>query len=265
MIVIKKFDIIGMIKKINLRLIFRGYSIEDKLKVILSFFFLAPLRKIGVTKKEILIKMKSDEGILICGDKSIHTARSDYEKNIRKFFDLKEGVFVDIGANLGKYTILMGRRLKDKGIVVSIEPEVHTVRLLKRNVEINKLENVFVVGKACSSKNGKEILYLEGTKYSGGLHSLKKYGHHVRETIVNVEKLDSILSRLKIKRVDLIKIDTEGTELDVLKGAQKTLKNHHPKIICECMSEESEKEVTALLKKFKYNVKKIDKENILAY
>ena len=56
---------------------------------------------------------------------------------------------------------------------------------------------------------------MEGTKYSGGLHSLKKYGHHVSKIIIEVEKLDPIILRLKIKRVDLIKIDTEVTELDV--------------------------------------------------
>ena len=81
--------------------------------------------------------MKSDEGLLICGDKSIHAAKSDYEKPLRKYFNLKEGVFVDVGANLGKYTILMAKRLKNKGTVVGIEPEAHTVDLLKENVKIN--------------------------------------------------------------------------------------------------------------------------------
>lgn len=261
----KTICFVNMIKKINLNLIFKGHSTKDKLKVMLSFFFLAPLRKIGITKKEMLITMNSEEGKFICGDKSIPIVSEDYEKNIRKFFDLKEGVFIDIGANLGKYTIMMASRLKRLGSVVSIEPEPHTIELLKQNVKLNKLKNVFVIGKACSSKNGKEILYLEGTTYSGGLHSLKKDCNHVNQMKIDVEKLDSIISRLKIKRVDLIKIDTEGTEFDVLSGAQKILKDFHPKIICECAKIESEKKVRDLLKKFKYYVKRIDKENIFAY
>ena len=155
MVVVKKFNIPSIIKRINPKIVLKGHTIKDKLKVILSLFFLSPLRKIGITKKEILIVMKSEDGIFVCGDKSIHSVSSDYEKPIRKFFDLKEGVFIDVGANLGKYTILMGRKLRKKGKVISIEPEPHTVELLKQHVAINKLKNVFVIGIACSSKNGK--------------------------------------------------------------------------------------------------------------
>jgi len=248
-----------------LKLVLRGYSTKDKLNVIYSFFFLGPLRKIGVTKKEILITMQSEEGIFVCGDKSINIVSKNYEKNIRKFFDLNEGVFIDVGANLGKYTIMMARKLKEKGSVVSIEPEPHTIELLKQNVRLNKLQNVSVVGKACSSKNGKETLYLEGTTYSGGLHSLKRYKNHVDKMEVEVEKLDSIISRLKIKQVDLIKIDVEGSEVDVLHGAQKILKKFHPRIICECQGEESEKKIRSLLKKFKYNIKRVDEANLFAF
>jgi len=262
---IKKFGIIRIIRKINPKIIFRGYSIRDKLKVIVSLFILGPLRKFGVTKKEILITMKSDEGLLLCGDKSIHVARSDYEAPLRKFFDLKKGVFIDIGANLGKYTILMGKKLGDKGSVISIEPESHTIKLLKQNIVLNKLKNVVVVGKACSSKTGKSTLYLEGTKYSGGLHSLKKHAHHVGKTKIEVETLDSIISKLGFKRADLIKIDVEGSELEVLRGAQKIITDYHPKIICESLDKKSEEKITNLLKKFKYKVKRIDKENVFAY
>ena len=262
---IKKFDIITIIRKINPNIIFMGYSFRDKLNVIISLFILGPLRKLGITKKEILITMKSDNNLLICGDKSIHVARPDYEKPIRNFFDLNKGVFIDVGANLGKYTIFMGKKLGNKGFVISIEPENHTVKLLKQNIILNKLKNVVVVEKACSSKSGKSTLYLEGTKYSGGLHSLKKYPHHVNEIEIEVETLDSIISRLGFKRVDLIKIDVEGSEVEVLEGAQKIIRKYHPKIICESLDKSSEEKITNLLKKFKYIVKRVSPENVWAY
>lgn len=265
MVIVKKLGILGLIKKINLGLVSRGYTVKDKLKVIYSFFLLGPMRKIGITKSEILITMKTEDGLLICGDKSINVANPDYEKSIRKLFDLKEGIFIDVGANLGKYTLFMAKKLGKNGTVISIEPECHTVDILKRNVEINNLKNVFVVGKACSSKNGKSTLYLEGTKYSGGLHSLKKYEHHVNKTTIDTETLDSIVSRLKVKRVDLMKIDVEGSELDVLLGADKILKEYHPRIICESLDEESERAITNLLKKYKYNIKRVDRDNVFAY
>jgi len=262
---IKKSEIIRLIKRINLKLVLGGNSFKDSLKVLISFFFLSPLRKIGITKKEILITMKSKDGVFICGEKAIHATSTDYEKPLRKFFDLKEGVFIDIGANFGRYTVMMARKLKGKGTVVSIEPEAHTIELLKQNVSINKLTNVFVVGKGCSSRNGKETFYLEGTTYSGGTHSLKKEAHHVGKITIDVETLDSIVSRLKIKRVDLIKIDVEGLEVSVLQGAKETIKKNHPKIICESLDEESEERIKNMLKKFKYNIERIDQENIFAY
>ncbi len=262
---IKKFEIRNIIRKINPLIIFIGHTFKDKVKVIISLYFLGPLRKFGFTKKEILITMKSEIGLLLCGDKSIHVAKPNYEWNIRKFFDLKKGVFIDIGANLGVYSILMGKRLGNNGTVLSIEPESHTVELLKQNVELNKLKNVFVVEKACSSKTGKSTLYLEGTTYSGGLHSLKKYGHHVSEMEIEVETLDSIFSRSELKKVDLIKIDVEGGELEVLKGAKKVLKNYHPRIICESLDKTSEENIKGFLKKFKYHVKRVDAENVFCY
>jgi len=263
--IIKMLKIFRMIKKIDPSLIWRGYTLKDKFKVILSFFFLGPIRKMGISKKEILITMKSEDGLLICGDKSINAANPNYEKSIKKFFDMREGVFIDIGANLGRYTLLMARKLKNCGRVISIEPESNNVEILKKNVEINNLKNVIVVGKACSSKNGKSTLYLEGTKYSGGLHSLKRDGCHVDKKIIEVEKLDSIVSRLGIKEVGLIKIDVEGSEIDVLFGAKKILKNYHPKIICESLNEESEKGITNLLKRYKYCVERVDNTNVFAY
>ena len=133
---IKKSEIIRLFKRINLELVLGGYSFKDKLKVLFSFFFLSPLRKIGITKKEILITMKSKDGLFICGDKSIHATSTNYEKPLRKFFDLKEGVFIDIGANFGRYSIMMARRLMEKGRVISVEPEPHTIELLKQNVKI---------------------------------------------------------------------------------------------------------------------------------
>lgn len=256
-------EMIRLIKRIDLRLVGQGYSLKDKMKILETFFVLAPLRKLGLTKKEILITLKNEEGIFICGDKSIHGASTLYEKELRKYFDLKEGVFIDVGANFGKYTIVLARQLGDKGEVVSIEPEERSVDLIKKNIVLNNLENVRVIGKACSSKDGKATLWLEDTKYSGGLHSLKKNKDHVRKKTIDIEKLDSIVARLNLDRVDLIKIDVEGLESEVLLGAKKTLKKYHPKIIFES-GKDSISNVLGILGKFKYRVKKLDPNNFFA-
>lgn len=72
------------------------------------------------------------------------------------------------------------------------------------------------------------------------------------------------MSELKIKKVDLVKIDVEGAEADVLKGATKTLKKYHPKIIFEAWDEQYLKKVKEVLKPFNYKIKQIAPENYIA-
>ena len=253
-----------ILNNFQLELILRGYTFKDKLKIIYRFFILVPLRKLGFTKKEILITMKNDDGIYLGGDKTIYEF-GDKSGKVGEFLNLKKGVFIDVGANLGKYTIMVGKKLKENGTVISIEPEKQNIKLLNENIKINGLKNVIVIEKACSNKNGKSTLYLEGTTFGGTSHSLEKHKHHVGEIIVDIETLDSIISKLKFKRVNLVKIDVEGSELEVLHGAEKIITKYHPKIICESFDKESEEKITNFLKKFKYQVKRIDTQNIFAY
>jgi len=76
--------------------------------------------------------------------------------------------------------------------------------------------------------------------------------------------LDNILEDLKIKKVQLIKIDVEGAEELVLKGALKTLKKSHPKIVFESRPQNL-KNIEDILKNFDYKIKKIDVQDYLAY
>jgi FkbM family methyltransferase len=133
-------------------------------------------------------------------------------------------IFVDIGANIGYYTLLAARLLNGTGKVVAIEPDLGNFRLLSLSVQANAYTNVIAVQKAVSNRTGRTRLFLDQKNI--GIPSLsednitKKGGGSV---YVNTVTLDSLLSDLKIEKVDVMKIDVEGAEGLVFEGGRKIL------------------------------------------
>ncbi|MEA3359125.1 MAG: FkbM family methyltransferase [Thermodesulfobacteriota bacterium] len=185
-----------------------------------------------------------------------------YIKNRHGQFDLKEGIFIDIGAHVGKYAIRLANRLGDKGEVIAIEPEENNFKILEKNAKHNKLENIHLLNVACFNKDGEIPLYVSGNYTT--LHSIYR-NEGQKKVVAKALKLDTIVSQLNIKKVDLIKIDVEGAEIDVIKGSREILRKYHPRIIFEAWDEKHLKEMECFLKKFIYQIRKIDKENYLAY
>jgi len=75
-------------------------------------------------------------------------AAEAFEFPLQSHFEaIKERIFVDVGANIGKYTIKVGRQMGNKGRVISVEPEPESFQVLKLNIEFNKLANVTAVNE----------------------------------------------------------------------------------------------------------------------
>jgi FkbM family methyltransferase len=108
---------------------------------------------------------------------------------------------------------------------VAIEPQPANLSLLHQNILNNGLSNIMVVDKACTSHRGKARLYLASESSGASLVNplLVSSDKHIE---VRADTLDNIVSDLALSRVNFIKIDAEGSELDILKGGERTLK--HP-------------------------------------
>jgi FkbM family methyltransferase len=148
-------------------------------------------------------------------------------------FTPKEGdIVVDVGAHIGPYTIIASKRVGSAGKVVAIEADPGNFDLLSRNIQLNKLSNVMALNYAAYSEEKKIKLYLPSageesssyTKYNTLMSDRARDDEKFVE--VNANTLDCILlskNMIKQEEVNWIKIDVEGAEYEVLKGAQDIL------------------------------------------
>jgi len=130
---------------------------------------------------------------------------------------------VDIGANLGLYTLFASKVVGNTGVVYSFEPDHENLAILKRNVTQNGLKNVSISDLALSNVKGSASLYIN--KYSKGSQSLieSNVPHKKGSIDVVTTSLDDFFSNIK-NDLNCIKIDVEGFEPYVLEGAKKLFK-----------------------------------------
>ncbi|MBE3128584.1 MAG: FkbM family methyltransferase [Actinobacteria bacterium] len=245
-----------------LGLIKQGYSKKDK-SILFSYFISLPFKKLMGNKSEDLsgdVTIKSEDGIFFCGNKisSAWTGSNYYERESREYFELDSGNFIDVGANIGKFSVIVAKNLYGK--VYAIEPHPQTFDILRKNIKLNNLKNVEAINFACSSKKGDIDLYIDERGTLG--HSIKADSKSVGKRKIKVKAI--CLDDLEIDNVKLIKIDVEGAESDVLKGAKKILERYHPKIIFEAWDESYLEKVRIVLRDFNYQIKNISGANYFA-
>jgi FkbM family methyltransferase len=143
-------------------------------------------------------------------------------------------VIVDVGANIGYYTILLASKVGKKGKVFAFEPDKTNFEILEKNIKANNLENVVAINAAVGSSNGEKILYK--SEENLGDHKLYEtpLGYAAspldKGEKIKIIKLDDFFKNPKI---DLIKIDTQGWEPEVILGAKKIIEKWKPIIFTE--------------------------------
>lgn len=135
---------------------------------------------------------------------------------------LREGdTVVDLGANVGYFTLIAARLVGDTGHVYAFEPDPEGFALLERNVRLNGLRNVTLLQKAASNENGSIELYL--SERNLGDHRIYAPADETRTTVeVEAVRLDDYFEDLR-SEIDFVKIDTQGAELAILEGMEAIL------------------------------------------
>lgn len=147
--------------------------------------------------------------------------------NFFKQIPFKKGdIVLDIGANIGWYSIALAKNISSDVTFFAFEPEPLNFSLLQQNQAQNSADNIILVNKAISDKTGHSILFLYHPKNSGR-HSLLDINPQTKKSVsVETTRLDDFLSgkNIDIQRVKFIKIDIEGYEFFALKSGVELMK-----------------------------------------
>ena len=142
---------------------------------------------------------------------------------------------LDVGANTGLFSLLAARR-SPSVTVHAIEPVPRVFAMLESNVARNQLTNVSCHRLALSDEQGTVAMYVPEDDIPVMSSLLPNWRPGSDRIHVDAQTLDQFVTRLGLTDVDVIKIDTEGTEHAVLAGAQATLSTQRPFVICEVLS-----------------------------
>ncbi len=246
-----------------------SFRLQDKIVITIHNMFYTlcyPFNKISrmVSGRNIIpfenfpfeITVKNSDGIFVTRGKSdVDIVSENFEKPLRDIFkSFDQGTFVDVGSNIGKYSIMISKQLSGKDKIVSIEANRKNFITLKRNLDLNGCKNVIPVEIACWNKKYKLKLYDHDKPGKFSLTEKSKIFLHV-----DADKLDNIIKKLNVTNIGLVKIDVEGAEPNVLDGMHNILKKDRPRIIFESWNKKHFNDCKSILSKYGYNLYQLEK------
>ncbi|MFT0171981.1 FkbM family methyltransferase [Paraburkholderia mimosarum] len=197
-------------------------------------FAYSSARRVAVHSESGTVLLKSQVGYVLCSD-SDHAVLAglldcgELERGTRLLIErflAPEDVFVDVGAHLGLLSLAAARAMQGRGKIIAFEPFPETRKLMERSFWINGLSRMLELHEvAVSDHNGTSTLFLGEVSGHHSIFALNEAGSEAAPKIeVDLVTLDSVVP--PDQRVTLIKIDVEGAELDVIKGASATLQRN---------------------------------------
>ncbi len=141
----------------------------------------------------------------------------------------KGSVVLDIGANIGYYSLLFARNAGPEGRVYAFEPDPVNKELLSRNIRLNKYDNVVITQKAVSNVTGPARLFL--SEENAGDHRIFDSNDGRRYIEVDSVRLDDHFADFK-DPIDLVKMDIQGAEYSALQGMQELIGRNRDLVLC---------------------------------
>lgn len=154
---------------------------------------------------------------------------------------------IDVGANVGIFTVPLALAVGARGRVLAVEPSPDNVEQLEHNVRLNELENVAVHAVALAAQPGEVALQLGADPAFHSTSSVVRSRNAAAATLVRADTLDDIWREAGAPEVSFLKIDTEGAELDVLRGGRELLETCGMPILLEAKERERVQALDGLL------------------
>lgn len=203
-----------------------------------SPLFLRKLR-VALTPRTALLRTRLQNGAVVegynragYGGRGVYIFRDSLEPELRylQHFLVPGAVFIDVGANVGVFTVKAAKEVGMAGLVVAIEPFIETALQLSNNVRANGYSNVRVRNFCIGRETQHARLHLNKGKPNS--FSLIPAGN-VGSVSVMCVSLNDLCRWEKLERLDYLKIDAEGAEAAVLEGGREAIRRFRPIIQVE--------------------------------
>ena len=232
-------------------------------------------RRSAKGKKVILCNIQGSKMLLDASDLVVSKTlyfTGVWEKEVTSLIKVitKQGmVFVDIGANIGYFTLLGAKLVGKTGKVFAFEPDVNNYALLTKNIELNMYDNVALANKAVTNRVNTANLFID-TENSGN-HKLWASSKEQEQVSVGTTSIDSFLESYNVCSSIIVKMDIQGAEMAALQGMDKLIRaNPDIKLIIEFWPAgirgygDSPKELLDRLLKYDFNIYRITTRGLKA-
>ncbi|MBG1260299.1 FkbM family methyltransferase [Nostoc commune] len=177
-----------------------------------------------------------------------------YEEDKQKLLtelSLEGTTVLDIGANVGFFSILLSRLVGVTGKVISFEPLPRNIEFIRQHIRLNKIDNIEIISAAVSDKIGK-IKFATSHLHAQGYLTDKG---DLEVSIITLDSLDNLNNP-----VSLVKIDVEGAEANVLRGGEKFFQEYRPIILLATHGKNQVNDCQVILHKYNYSMALINKD-----
>ena len=232
-----------------------GVGIKDKIKlglisILAAFtvpFLLAGERRysrvVEIVNKSAPkgIAIRTGYGLFYCRDYlDFAELGPSYETELRPHLTCN-GVFVDVGAEAGRYTVMIARM---GWRVIAVEPSSENFCALKRNIRLNDLHNIDTINLACWNESGLRVQLFLSPSRADFSTTIPRRTYEPVTTIT----LDDILSKLEVRisDVNLVKVDAEVAETRIFEGGKQLFTNGHPRVLFEAFPKNRDAAIRAL-------------------
>jgi methyltransferase, FkbM family len=151
----------------------------------------------------------------------------DYEPSmravLRKYLE-PGGIFIDLGANEGYFSVLASGLVGPHGAVIAVEPQSRLQSVIQANLSLNNCYNVRLIQTVVSGATGSVEIQLAPEVNTGGTSLFKNTKYSLETESVQSLTLADFLARTGAERCDLMKVDVEGAEYDIFMGAEQVLR-----------------------------------------
>lgn len=198
------------------------------------------MARIAMTPRDRLLETRLSNGAVVRGrnrpghgGRGIFVYRDAIEPELEHLEALldRTGVFIDVGASTGIYSMKAAKHFGDRGLVLAIEPFPDVFSVLDENVQLNQFSNVRVRSFCIARESGVGTLWLNRGRPS--FFSLARRTGAAPGMAVQTVSLDELVARENLRGLDYLKIDAEGAEREIVSGGARSIERYRPIIQAE--------------------------------